>query len=340
MGVTIRLKQEIQEALEKLLGRSLSRVKGYDTRALIEAANQGNVDTLICLGGNLYAANPDLTQAKRALSQIETIFYVATKPNLGHFHGLAKKNTIIVPVLARFENPHQTTAESGNNFVRLNDAGETHLKHADVISEVEFLTEIADRIHGNSPINWRKLQDTKYVRKLIAQTIPGYEKIGSIDETGEEFTISDRVFNEPKFPTATGKAKMVVSPLPKLIHLTKQDFGVSEATPGIVLILGTGRSYTQHNTVVYKAGDKYRGMNHRNCILMNAQDAKQAGFVEHQRVTVQGDAGKLENVEIIYGDIRSGAAMMFYPEANVLFKAKTDPRCGTPAYKRVPVFVY
>ncbi len=340
MGVTIRLKQEIQEALETLLGRSLSRVQGYDTRALIEAADKGDVETLLCLGGNLYAANPDLTEAKHALSQIETIFYVSTKPNLGHFHGLAKKNTVIVPVLARFENPHRTTAESGNNFVRLNDTGETHLKNADVISEVEFLTEIADRIHGNSPIDWRKLQDTRYVRKLIAQTIPGYEKIGEIDETGAEFTIDKRVFNDPKFPTATGKAKMVVSPLPKLVHPTKQDFGVAESTPGITLILGTGRSYTQHNTVVYKPGDKYRGMAHRNCILMNAQDAEKAGFTEHQRVTVQGDAGKLENVEIIFGDIRSGAAMMFYPEANVMFKAKTDSRCGTPAYKRVPVFVY
>ncbi|BAU14938.1 oxidoreductase alpha subunit [Leptolyngbya sp. NIES-3755] len=340
MGVTIRLKKEIQQALEKLLQKPLSRVQGYDTRALIDAADANQVDTLICLGGNLYAANPDLTQAKRALGNIETIFYVATKPNLGHFHGLAKHNTIIVPVLARFENPHKTTAESGNNFVRLNDEGQTHLKNADLVSEVEFLTEIADRILPDSPVEWRKLQDTKYVRKLIAQTIPGYEKIGSIDETEEEFTIKNRVFTSPHFPTPTGKASMFVTPLPELTMPTKADFGLSESAPGIVLILGTGRSYTQHNTVVYKPGDKYRAMPHRNCIWMNQEDAERAGFREHQRVTVQGDAGKMENVEVIYGMIRSGAAMMFYPEVNAIFKAKVDPRSGTPAYKRVPVVVY
>lgn len=340
MGVTIRLKKEIQEALEKLLQKPLSRVQGYDTRALIDAADANEVDTLICLGGNLYAANPDLTQAKRALGNIETIFYVATKPNLGHFHGLAKANTIIIPVLTRFENPHKTTAESGNNFVRLNDEGQTHLKDGDLVSEVEFLTEIADRILPNSPVEWRKLQDTKYVRKLIAQTIPGYEKIGAIDETEEEFTIDNRVFTAPNFPTPTGKASMFVTPLPELTTPTKSDFGLSESAPGIVLILGTGRSYTQHNTVVYKPGDKYRAMPHRNCIWMNQEDAEQAGFREHQRVTVQGNAGTLENVEIIYGTIRSGAAMMFYPEVNAIFKAKIDPRSGTPAYKRVPVVVY
>lgn len=340
MGVTVKLKKETQAALEKLLGRSLSRVPGYDTRALIEAADAAKVDTLMCVGGNLYAANPDLTQAQRALSNIETIFYLATKPNLGHFHGLAKKNTIIIPVFARFENPHKTTTESGNNFVRLSDEGETHLKDADLISEVEFLTEVAHRIHGETPINWRKLQDTKYVRQLIAKTIPGYEKIAEIDQTKEEFTISGRIFNQPKFPTSSGKASMFVTPLPKLTLPEIKDFGVPELVTGVVVALITGRSYSQHNTVVYKLDDKYRGIPHRNCILMNQADAKSAEIKEHQRVTVQADAGKMENVEVIYGTVRQGAALMFYPEVNAIFKARIDPRSGTPAFKRVAALVY
>ena len=183
MGVTVHLKQEIQQALETLLGRPLSRVQGYDTRSLIEAADAGKVDSLLCLGGNLYAANPDSIQAKRALSQIDTVIYLATKPNLGHFHGLGRQQTLILPVLNRFENPHQTTVESGNNFVRLNDSGQTHLKDADLMPEVTFLAELAYRLHGNTPIDWRKLQDPQYVRQLIAQTIPGYEQIGDRKST-------------------------------------------------------------------------------------------------------------------------------------------------------------
>ncbi|GAB4373887.1 MAG: FdhF/YdeP family oxidoreductase [Elainellaceae cyanobacterium] len=340
MGVTVRLKQEIQEALEKLIGRSLSRVPGYDARALIEAADAGTVDTLLCIGGNLYAANPDLTQAKRALGKIDTIIYLATKPNLGHFHGLARQNTLVLPVFNRFENPHKTTVESGNNFVRLNDEGKTHITDGDLISEVEFLTELAHRLLGDEPIDWRKLQDTQYVRQLIAKTIPGFEPLATIDQTHEEFTIGGRIFTEPKFPTPSGKAMLQTTPLPPIALPSKADFGIAESVPGLVLALMTGRSYSQHNTVVYKPGDRYRGMPHRYCMLMNANDAKQAGFTEHQYVTVQGDAGKLDNIEIIYGDVRPGAALMFYPEANVLFKAKIDKRCGTPAFKRVPVVVY
>lgn len=340
MGVTVKLKKEIQEALEKLLGRSLSRVQGYETRSLIEAADAGKVDTLICLGGNLYAANPDSTQAKQALGNIETIIYLATKPNLGHFHGLAKQNTIIIPVLNRFENPHKTTVESGNNFVRLNDQGQTHLKNADLIPEVEFLTELAHRIHGDYPVNWRQLQDTRYVRQLIAQTIPGFEKMATIDDTEEEFTISGRILTEPKFPTVSGKAAMFVTPLPKLTLPEPKDFGVSESTQAVVVALITGRSYSQHNTVVYKIDDQYRGMPHRNCILMNRADAQSVNLQEHQRVTVQGNAGKMENVEVIYGAVRQGAALMFYPEVNAIFTARIEKRSGTPAYKRVPACVY
>jgi len=57
-------------------------------------------------------------------------------------------------------------------------------------------------------------------------------------------------------------------------------------------------------------------------------------------VSVRGDAGQLDGIEIIFGAVRSGVALMFYPEANGLMKARIEPRSGTPAYKRVPVAVF
>ena len=107
-----------------------------------------------------------------------------------------------------------------------------------------------------------------------------------------------------------------------------------------MLGIASSRHQRQHNTVVYQPGDKYRGMPHRNCILLNRIDAMKIGVAEHDLVTVQGDAGKMEQVEAIYGAVRSGAALMFYPEVNAIFKARIDRRSGTPAYKRVPVCIY
>lgn len=338
MGVFNKLKEELRGALEKILQRSLNREPGYDSRSLVEAADAGKVDSLLCLGGNFYAANPDLVQAKRALGNIDTIVYLATKPNLGHFHGLGRQTTLLLPVFNRFETPHKTTVESGNNFVRLNDAGKTHLQGADLVSEVDFLTEIAHRLHGSHPVDWRRLQDTRYVRQLIAQTVPGYEAIGNIDETLEEFTIGGRIITEPQFPTDSGRAKMQTPELPHLSLPTKADFGKPEAH-GVVVALITGRSYGQHNTVVYRTADHYRGMPHRHCILMHPDDVAEGGLEDRQRVSVWGDAGQLDQIEVICGAVRRGAALMFYPEANVLMKGHIDPKSQTPAYKRVPVFV-
>jgi molybdopterin-dependent oxidoreductase alpha subunit len=340
MGVSVKLREPMRLALEELLGRPLSRTPGYDTRALIEAADRGDVDTLLCLGGNLYGANPDSGQARRALGKIDTLIYLATKPNTGHFHGLASRQTLLLPVFNRFETPHRTTVESGNNWVRLNEPGTTHLSGGQLISEVAFLAELAHRLHGDSTIDWRRLQDPVYVRELIARTVPGYGAIADIDRSHREFEVEGRVFSEPRFSTASGRAQLAATPLPELGLPEANHFGgLAPGEQGLVLSLITARSYGQHNTVVYKTDDSYRGMPHRETILMNPTDIAASGLEAHQRVRVQGEAGALEGIEVIPGSIRRGAALMFYPEANVLMRPVIDAESGTPAFKRVPVLV-
>jgi molybdopterin-dependent oxidoreductase alpha subunit len=340
MGVSASLREPLRLALEALLQRPLSREPGYDTRRLIEAADRGEVDTLLCLGGNLFAANPDSDQARRALGRIDTMIYLATKPNSGHFHGLGARQTLLLPVFNRFETPHRTTTESGNNWVRFNEPGSTHLRSGLLISELEFLGELAHRLHGSSPIDWRRLRDPVYVRELIARTVTGYAPLAEIDASAREFQVEGRVFAEPRFATANGRAQLATTPLPQLQLPTLELFGgLAPGEKGVVLNLITARSYGQHNTVVYKQADRYRGMPHRQTILMNPEDLLASGLQAHQRVTVQGEAGQLRGIEIIPGSIRSGAALMFYPEANVLMRAVIDAESGTPAFKRVPVLV-
>ncbi|MBM5815721.1 MAG: FdhF/YdeP family oxidoreductase [Cyanobacteria bacterium K_Offshore_surface_m2_239] len=340
MGVTVRLREPMRLALERLLGQPLSPVQGFDTRALIEAADRGVVETLLCLGGNLFGANPDSGQARRALGKIDTIVYLATKPNMGHFHGLGARQTLLLPVFNRFETPHRTTVESGNNWVRLNEPGTSHLRTAQLISEVDFLAELAHRLHGDAPVDWRRLHDVIYVRALIARTVPGYEALASIDESRREFEVAGRVFHQPRFATPNGRAQLATTPLPELTLPQADHFGgLAPGESGLVLSLITARSYGQHNTVVYKAADRTRGMLHRQTILMNPEDIAQSGLTAHGRVHVQGEAGSLTDIEVIPGSIRRGAALMFYPEANVLMRPVIDPDSGTPAFKRVPVLV-
>ena len=119
--------------ITEICGVDRVEIEAYDAQALIEAADRGKVDTLICVGGNLYGASPNSHKVKRAFSKIKTIIYLATKPNLGHFHGLAAEQTIIIPIFNRFENPHKTTVESGNNFVRLNNEAPETINTSEVL---------------------------------------------------------------------------------------------------------------------------------------------------------------------------------------------------------------
>ena len=340
MGVSVRLREPMRLALEALLKRPLSRTPGFHARDLIEAADRGEVDALLCLGGNLFGANPDSTQARRALGRIDTIAYLATKPNQGHFHGLGARQTLLLPVFNRFETPHRTTVESGNNWVRLNEPGKTHLKRANLTSEVGFLAELAHRIFGDDPIDWKRLEDPIYVRELIAKTVPGYEGMAGIDATNREFQVSGRVFRVPRFSTPNGRAQLTPTPLPKLTVPDVSHFGgLADGERGFLLNLITARSNGQHNTVVYQAADRYRGMPHRQTLLINPEDLQKHGFEPHEWVTVQGEAGQLEEIELIPGSIRPGCGLMFFPEANVLMRGVSDQTCGTPAFKRVPVLI-
>ena len=73
--------------------------------------------------------------------------YLNTTLNTGHAHGLAGE-TIILPVLARDEEPQPTTQESMFNYVRLSDGGPR--RHEGPRSEVEITAQIAECVLGGS----------------------------------------------------------------------------------------------------------------------------------------------------------------------------------------------
>jgi len=322
IGFTPELQEGIRNALEKVYGTVLPKTPGYDTHAMLTAAEEGKIDVLIALGGNLWGSNPDLNWATRAMQRIRTTIYLSTKLNPGHFHGRAAQ-TIILPVLARDEEQQATTQESMFNYVRLSVGGESNVP-GQMRAESEVICDLANRVLGTTPVDWNRLRDHKEVRRVISEVIPGWEMMSTIDETNKEFTIRGRIIHQPKFKTPSGKAIMHKTVLPRFID---------------ALRLVTLRSEGQFNTVVYEEPDIYRGMPHRHCILMSKADADKMKLSDGQRVKVRGEAGEMEKIEVVIGNIRSGVVAMFYPESNVLIKARIDPLSKTPSFKSAPVWI-
>jgi molybdopterin-dependent oxidoreductase alpha subunit len=326
MGVTPKLKDAIFERLQQHFDVRLPERPGMDTMASMEAAHAGRAKVGICLGGNLYGSNPDATFAREALRNLEMIVYLSTTLNTGHAHGLADE-TLILPVLARDEEPQPTTQESMFNYVRLSDGGPA--RHSGPRSEVRVVSQLADRLLGSDgPVNWKLMADTGRIRETIAKIIPGFEQMASIERTREEFQIPGRTFHAPKFNTPSGRARLRTHELPDLAGDDNQ------------LRLMTVRSEGQFNTVVYEEHDLYRGQDRRDVILLHPDDVKRLRLAADERVTVRSEAGQLANILVRpFDEIKPGNALMYYPEANMLVPRRLDPASHTPAFKSVAVSI-
>jgi molybdopterin-dependent oxidoreductase alpha subunit len=326
VGVTPLLRQAIVQRFEQRLGITVPASPGLDTMACIEASGRGEMQAALCLGGNLFGSNPDSVFASRALAKLDLAAYMATTLNSGHVWGTAKE-TLILPVLPRDEEPQPTTQESMFSYVRLSDGGPA--RYAGPRSEVSVLADVAQRVLGtNGVVNWSELESHARIRGLMADLIPGLEPLAAIDRTRGEFHIAGRRLDRPHFPTASGKARFHAVRLPGLP-------GAGDRR----LRLMTIRSEGQFNTVVYEEEDIYRGQDRRDVILINPDDMRRMELTSDQAVTVRSAVGELRRRLVRPYDIRPGNAAMYYPEANVLVPRDVDPQSKTPAFKSVLIEV-
>ena len=325
MGVTPKLKEAIFERLQTEFQLQLPTTPGLDTLGCMEESHASRLKVGFCLGGNLYGSNPDAKYAAAALEKLDLLVYLNTSLNTGHAHGVAKE-TIILPVQARDEEPQPTTQESMFNYVRLSDGGPR--RHEGPRSEVEVIAEIAHRTLGAGPIDWASMKNTGKIRAAIAKVVPGYEKLAEIDKTKQEFQITGRTFHKPQFPTSDGRAVLHTHELP---HLAGGDGQ---------LRLMTVRSEGQFNTVVYEVEDIYRGQERRDVILLHPDDMARLGLSPDQLVTVRSETGMMKNILArAFPEIRAGNTLMYYPEANVLVPRFADPQSKTPAFKCILVTI-
>ena len=327
VGVTPKLKDELFNNLTKKFGVKLPTTKGRDTLDCMEAASRGELKFGLCLGGNLYGSNPDAQFSDEALAELDMLVMLNTTMNTGHGRGLAK-TTIVLPVLARDEEPEPTTQESMFNYVRLSDGGPRRLPGPR--SEVSIIAEIGRRVLGNStPVDWEQMQQSNTIRHWISKVVPGYEEIETIEKTGKEFQVGGRTYHTPRFNTPDGRAKLFTHKLPDLTQLAENQ-----------LRMMTVRSEGQFNTVVYEDYDLYRNQDRRDVILINPQDMERMGLSNDQLVTVSSETGRMHNILArSFDEIRDGNAMMYYPESNVLVPRTVDPQSRTPMFKNILVSI-
>lgn len=321
VGVKPYLPAEMLSALEENMGRKFDMPPGLDTVATLEAAYEGEMDCAMLMGGNLYSASPNSVWTQTAMNRIGFKVYLTTTLNQGHIYGVEESESLVLPVLARDEEPQATTQESMFNYVRLSDGGISRLDGP--LAEVEVLARFAQQLLDVE--KWKGYEDTNKIRRDMAQTVPGMQNIADIGTSKIEFHIENRIKHQPEFYTANRKANFAVCALP------------DQSPNGFEFLLSSVRSEGQFNSIIYEETDSYRNNADRYTILMNKLDMQKLGLKTADKITLESAVGQLEQFKVQAFEVAEGGVLGYYPEVNPLISMSNDPRSKTPAFKSIPV---
>src|SRR5581483_3223877 len=131
--------------------------------------------------------------------------------------------------------------------------------------------------------------------------------------------------------TPTCRANFLIAPIPR-----------HELAPGEFVMM-TIRSHDQFNTTIYVLDDRYRGVfGGRRVVFMHADDVREAGLQQGQRVDLVNSHGSTQRVAVGFMvapyRIPRGCVATYFPEANVLVPIDSvAAKSNTPTSKYVVV---
>jgi molybdopterin-dependent oxidoreductase alpha subunit len=337
MGINPMPPDGFLDAIGKEFGFNPPRKHGYDTVASIRAMHSGTAKVFFALGGNFLQATPDTEYTAAALRKCRLTAHVSIKLNRSHL--VTGRIGLILPCLGRTERDVQNGNEqfvSTENSMGVVQQSRGRLPPASpyLLSEPVIVARLAKATLGaNSTVPWDELvSDYDYIRDRIRHVIPGFDNYNSRIRQPGGFYLP----NQPRsgeFPTAGGKARFTVSPLP-----------TDTVRPG-ELVMMTIRTHDQFNTTVYGLDDRYRGIkNERRVVLMHRDDIAERGLKPNDVVDLTNNDGGVTRVArrflVVEYDIPKGDCATYFPETNVLVpidRIAYDSR--TPVSKFVPVTI-
>jgi len=336
MGIWEKMPDSFLDKLAAEFGITLNREHGLDTVDTIRAMRAGTVRAFVGMGGNFVSATPDTAATESALRSLALTVNVSTK--LNRSHAVCGDEALILPCLGRTE---RDTQASGDQVVTVEDSmGMVHESRGrldpgspELLSEVAIVTRLAEALFGDDDrIDWSGLRDDyDRIRDHIDHVVPGFDDFNERVRRPGGFPLPHPPRDSRTFPTATGKAR----------------FMISELNPPIVppghLLLQTVRSHDQYNTTIYGLDDRYRGISRgRHVIFVNPEDIAALGLADGQHVDVvsvaeDGERRAVDFRIVSYSTAR-GCAAAYFPEANVLVALDAvAKKSNTPVSKTIVV---
>jgi molybdopterin-dependent oxidoreductase alpha subunit len=338
MGIWERPPAHFLDRLGAEFGFNPPRENGLDTVDAIRALRDGQARVFLGLGGNFVQAAPDTDVTAAALRSARLTVQISTKINRSHL--TCGEIALILPTLGRTE---QDLQASGPQFVSVEDSTcSVHASRGPLLpasrmlrSEVAIVTGLAEATLGSRyGIDWQSMRnDYRTIRTHIARVIPGCESYEVNVSKPGGFVLPHPPRDSRTFPTASGRAEFVVSPIQAL-----------EVPPGH-LLLQTLRSHDQFNTTIYGLSDRYRGIEGgRRVVFVNPADIAELGFADGDLVdlvthwTDDDRERRAASFRIVAYQTPRGSAAAYYPETNSLVPLdSTAAGSNTPTSKSIIV---
>ena len=297
------------------------RGPGLAATGQLEAAADGDIDAFWILGGNFLETTPDRQRIESALHRPRIRIHQDILLNSAML--LEPSDTVLLlPATTRYEIPGgvtETTTERRIVYsppIAYRDDEARRLGESR--PEWEVLCEVVSRVRPD-PSGALDFADTGAIRDEIARAEPRYAGIENLKQKGDQFQWGGpRLFENGRFATPSGRARFCAVEPPAGRELRDGE-----------LFLSTRRG-RQFNSMVHGDRDALTGLR-RSDLLMNADDGRERGIAEGDRVEVASSVSRME-LEARFGPIKAGNVEAHWPECMELLPWSLDPDSGEPEY--------
>ena len=291
--------------------------RGYYAAEMLDAAWEKKINTLYCVGSNLFSVLPDSRYVRRAIQRIP--FRIHHDIVLNQQMLIDPADTVLVlPATTRYEMAGGNTETTTERRIIFNpEIPGRRIPNAR--DEWQVLMELARRV---KPAQADKITfaSTAEIRAEISRAVPFYEGIEGLAQKGDQFQWGgERLGESGGFATPDGKARFTPLEPPQ------------RKVPAGWYQLSTRRG-KQFNSMEFGDSDPLTAAR-RDQVTMAAEDLQGLGIAENEAVLLRSECGEFSG-RARSGPVPRGVVMMHWPEANVLIRrGVSDPECGIPAYR-------
>lgn len=308
---------ENAQKFASLWGAQVPSWPGMHCGAMLDAAQQGDLDLFYIIGGNFLETMPDPRHMREALVNVPCRVHQDIHLNSSMLPDSGEV-TILLPACTRYEQRGGGTQVSTERRIRYSPEVPGP-RIAEARSEWEILVELGRRALDGPAREAIGFDSGDDIRAEMDRVMPMYRGIVQLTAEGQSFQYGGPLLCEggkcPGMPH--GKAAFSSLELPAL-----------PAEDGC--FAATTRRGAQFNSILFKEHDAITG-GLRDDVFMHPDDAAKLGLKAGDAVVLESNLGSMRAC-VRLDDVKPGSLQTFWPEANILVPRSYDPASGEPDY--------